>query len=119
MANLPVSSDPQGSQVFFNGYFSQPIQTSPAIYGQVYGYFYTLTNSADTASALSQAIITLTYNNKLDPLAVIKEFQAAPNSSNVKQLLISFFNSAKGATSKLGYNKNNTTPVFIARNIVA
>ena len=119
MANLPSTSQPQNTQVFFNGYFSQPIQVSDAIWGQVYGYFYDLTKNAETASVLAQSIITLTYNNNLEPLAVLQQFQSAPNSNNIKNLLISFFNSAKGPTSKLGYKNINATPVNVARNIIA
>ena len=118
MTNTPASQNTDTS-VFFNGYFSQPLQVSDALWGQVYGYFYTLTNSADAANALAQSVITLTYNNNLDPLAVLSQFQAAPNNTNIKQLLISFFNSAKGSTSKLGYKRNNTTAPTVAKNIIA
>ena len=119
MANLPTPTSSSSSQLFFNGYFSQPIQTNPAVWEQVYGYFLTLTKDSDAANALAQSIIALTYNNNLNPLSVIQQFQSSPNSNNVKQLLISFFNSAKGATSKLGYKKNNSVPSNIARNIIA
>jgi hypothetical protein len=121
MANTPdtITSNPLSSQTFFNGYFSQPIQVSDAVWGQVYGYFLTLTKDASAASALAQSVIALTYNNNLDPLAVINEFSKAPNSSNVKTLLISFFNSSKGSTSKLGFKKLNETPPSVSRNIIA
>jgi hypothetical protein len=118
MANLPTPVSVTNPSVFFNGYFSQPLQVSDAVWGQVYGYFFSLTNDVDSANALAQGVIALTYNNNLDPLTVIAQFQSAPNSSSVKQLLISFFNSAKGATSKLGYKINNATPPNVARNIV-
>jgi len=117
MANLP-NTQFTDTQVFFNGYFSQPIQVSDAVWGQVYGYFYTLTNDVDSASSLAQSVITLTYNNNLNPLDLIQQFQANPNTNNTKSLLISFFNNAKGATSKLGYNKNTTTAPLVARNII-
>jgi hypothetical protein len=118
MANLPNTVSSTSPEIFFNGYFSQPLQVSDAVWGQVYGYFLTVTNDAASASALAQAIIALTYNNNLNPLTVISQFQAAPNSSNVKQLLISFFNSAKGPTSKLGYTRNNTVSPNVSRNII-
>lgn len=119
MSNLPINSQPLNTQIFFNGYFSQPIQVSDAVWGQIYGFFYDLTKNSDTANVLAQSIITLTYNNNLEPLSVIKQFQTAPNSNNVKNLLISFFNNAKGPTSKLGYKNLNSTPPNIARNIIA
>jgi len=118
MANLPNTVENTNPSVFFNGYFSQPLQISDAVWEQVYSYFLTLTNDSASASALAQAVIALTYNNSLDPLTVIAQFRAAPNASNVKQLLISFFNSAKGATSKLGYTRNNAIPPSVSRNII-
>jgi hypothetical protein len=117
MSNLP-NSQQTDTQVFFNGYFSQPIQVSEATWNQIFGYFYTLTQSIDAASSLSQSVITLTYNNNLDPLDLIKQFQNNPNTNNTKNLLISFFNNAKGATSKLGYNKNTSVAPNISRNIL-
>jgi len=118
MSNIPTPSTYNSSQTFFNGYFSQPIQTSPDVWGQVYGYFFTLTKNADAANSLAQSVIALTHNNNLNPLSVIQQFQSAPNSNNVKQLLISFFNSAKGATSKLGYKNNNLVNPNVIRNLL-
>lgn len=117
MANLP-NTQYNDTQIFFNGYFSQPIQVSDALWGQVYGFFYTLTNDVDSASSLAQSVIALTYNNKLNPLDLIQQFQANPSSNNTKNLLISFFNNAKGPTSKLGYNKNSGITPSVARNIL-
>jgi hypothetical protein len=117
MANIPTGQQTD-TQVFFNGYFSQPLQVSDDVWGQVYGYFLTLTNSTDAASALAQSIITLSYNNNLNPLDLLKKFQENPDSSSVKNLLVSFFNSAKGATSKLGYKKLNSTAPTVVRNIL-
>jgi len=117
MANLPINGQTD-TQNFFNGYFTQPIQISDAVWQQVYGYFYTLTQDVEAASALAQNVIALTYNNKLNPLDLIQKFQANPSSNNIKTLLISFFNSVKGPTSKLGYNKNTATAPLVARNIL-
>jgi hypothetical protein len=117
MANVP-SGQTTNTQVFFNGYFSQPLQVSEAVWGQVYGYFLNLTNSSDAAAALAQSVITLTYSNSLNPLDLIQQFQTNPQSNNTKTLLISFFNSVKGATSKIGYKNNNSTAPIVARNIL-
>ena len=117
MANTPTTQQTD-TQVFFNGYFSQPIQVSDALWGQVYGYFLTITNSTDAASALAQSVITLSYNNNINALDLIQKFQTDPKSNNTKALLISFFNSVKGSTSKLGYKNNNSTTPNVARNII-
>jgi hypothetical protein len=117
MSNIP-QQQVTDTQLFFNGYFNQPIQISDAVYQQIYGYFLTLTNSTDAANALTQSVITLTYNNNLNPLDLIQKFQVDPKSNNTKALLVSFFNSTKGATSKLGYKNNNSTTPDVARNIL-
>lgn len=117
MANLPLTN-PTDVQAFFNGYFTQPIQVSDAVWQQVYGYFYNITNDVNAAAALAQNVITLTYNNNLNPLDLIKNFQSNPNQNNVKNLLISFFNSVKGPTSKLGFNKNTTVSASVSRTII-
>ena len=120
MTNTPTTTQNAfSSQVFFNGYFTQPIQVSADVWGQVYGYFFTLTSDANAANALAQSVIALTYNNNLDPLAVLADFQKNANSSSVKTLLISFFNSAKGPTSKLGYKLNNNVSTNVARNLLS
>ena len=119
MANTPTATNPYSSQTFFNGYFSQPVQVSSAVWGQVYGYFFSLTGDADAANSLAQAVISLTHNNKLDPIATLQEFQKDATSSNVKNLLISFFNSSKGPTSKIGYKNNNSIAPNVARNLLA
>jgi hypothetical protein len=119
MSNIPSTPNAFDSQVFFNGYFTQPIQVNQDVYGQVYGYFFTLTNDANAANALAQSVIALTYNNKLNPLDVLADFQKNANTSNIKALLISFFNSAKGPTSKLGFVKNNNVSANVARNLLA
>ena len=106
------------TDAFFNGYFSQTIQVSDAVWGQIYGYFIGLTKNSESANALSQAVIAICYNNNLDPLTLLKEFQANPVQSNVKTLLISFFNSTKGSTSKLGFKNNLNTSKYIERNLL-
>jgi hypothetical protein len=118
MANTPTTQITD-TQVFFNGYFNQPLQVSDAVWQQIYGYFYNLTNSADAANALAQSVISLTYNNNLNPLDLIKQFQQNPNSNSVKTLLISFFNSIKGSTSKLGYQKPSSVSPVVSKNILA
>ena len=84
MANVPTVTNSSSSKSFFNGYFTQPVQISDAVWGQVYGYFLELTNDSNAAKTLAQSIIALTYNNNLNPLTVLQQFQASPNNSNIK-----------------------------------
>ena len=119
MANIPNNNtEPNSSQTFFNGYFSQTLQVSSAVYGQVNGFFLARTSDAAVADSLSQALLTLTYNNNLDPLIMISEFEKAASDSDLKKLLISFFNASKGATSKLGYFNKKTNNNYVQKSIL-
>ena len=118
MANIPNNTDANSPQTFFNGYFSQTLQVSSAVYGQVNGFFLARTSNSAVADSLSQDLLTLTYNNNLDPLIMIAEFDKAASESDLKKLLISFFNASKGATSKLGYFNKRTDNNLIKRSIL-
>jgi hypothetical protein len=119
MSNIENKTDSAKTQTFFNGYFTQPIQISETVYQQVYNFFLTKMQDSSAASSLTQAVLTLTYNNNLNPLDVISDFGKASGSSDLKQLLIAFFNATKGSTSKLGYQNNQNISTFAKRNIVA
>lgn len=119
MANIPnTNTDPNSAQTFFNGYFSQTLQVSAAVYGQVNGFFLARTSSTTVADSLSQALLTLTYNNNLDPLVMIAEFDKAASESDLKKLLISFFNASKGPTSKLGFYNKRHNNQYVQRTIL-
>lgn len=119
MANVPnTNTDPDSVQNFFNGYFSQTLQVSSAVYGQVNGFFLARTSSPAVADSLSQALLTLTYNNNLDPLVMISEFDKTASESDLKKLLISFFNASKGSTSKLGYFNKKTKNNYVQKSIL-
>ena len=88
------------------------------IYNQLYTFFFNKTASANTAANLAQNVMILTYNNNLDPLQIIKDFEKAATQSEFKILLITFFNSLRGPTSKIGYSNNLFTNQWIQRNIL-
>lgn len=115
--NLP--STQTQTQEFFNGYFSQPVTMDPDVYNQVFGFFAAKTASAAAAQQLAQNVMILTYNNKLDPLSVIRDFGKAANDSEFKTLLITFFNSFRGPSSKIGFANNISPNRWVQRNIVA
>ena len=120
MANLPNSNiNPDSPQNFFNGYFSQTLNVSSAIYGQVYGFFRERTSNTTVADSLTQALLTLTYNNNLDPLVMVAEFDKAATESDLKKLMIAFFNASKGPTSKIGYHNVRYLNQYVQRSILA
>ena len=113
--NLPNNTSQ--TQQYFNGYYNQPVTMDPDIYNQVYSFFTSKTASAEAAKTLTQNVMILTYNNKLDPLAVIKDFSKAASESEFKILLITFFNSLRGPTSKVGYGNTRYVNQWVQRNI--
>lgn len=115
--NLPEQKTQ--TQTFFNGYFNQDVTMDPDVYNQVYSFFKSRTSSTVAANQLTQTVMILTYNNKLDPLIVINDFAKAANTSEFKTLLMTFFNSLRGPTSKIGYANNVNRNEWIERNILA
>lgn len=115
-ANIPNTTS--ATQDFFNGYYSQPIPVDSAVYDRVLSFFKTKTISLNAAEQLTQNVIALTYKNKLDPIAVINDFDKATTSSDFKLLFITFFNSLREPTSKVGFGNSITTNQWIRRNIV-
>jgi hypothetical protein len=115
--NLPDKASQ--TQQFFNGYFNQQITMNSDVYNQVYSFFVSRTTSASAANQLTQTVMVLTYNNKLDPLAIIRDFSKASNNSEFKTLLVTFFNSLRGPTSKIGFANNTYQNQWVQRNIKA
>jgi hypothetical protein len=115
--NLPTPTTP--TQQFFDGYFNQTISIDPDVYQRVYSFFLNKTASDAAAKQLAQNVIALTYNNKIDPISVINDFDKAAGSSELKTLLITFFNSLRGPTSKIGYGNTKFTNQWVQRNIKA
>lgn len=109
----------QYSRNLFNGTYYQNIPVSEGVYDLVYGYFLTKTNLKDSADALTQAVLTLSYNTKINALDILNEFDKAPNESDLKKLMISVFNTSRGSTSKIGFSNGTTINRWVSRNIVS
>jgi hypothetical protein len=115
--NLPTSST--NSQVLFQSVVGTEINVSADIYDQVLTFFLTKTSSRIAAEQLTQSVLSLTYENSLNPLKILSEFNKAANDSELKTLLIAFFNSLRPSTSKIGFSSNIQTNKWVQRNIVA
>jgi hypothetical protein len=115
--NLPTSNT--NSQVLFQSVIGTEINVSADIYDQVLTFFLTKTGSKIAAEQLTQSVLSLTYENSLDPLKILFEFNKAASNSELKTLLIAFFNSLRPATSKIGFSSNIQTNKWVQRNIVA
>ena len=115
--NLPNTTST--TQQFFNGYFNQPVTMQPDVYNTVYSFFKNATESDAAAETLTKNVMVLTYNNNLDPLQIIKDFGKAATQSELKTLLISFFNSLRGPSSKIGFSNKTNANQWVQRNILA
>lgn len=118
MSNLPITSnETKALQQLFNGSFYQEVPVGAAAYDVIYGFFLDKTGLKEAADSLTQALITIGFNNRVNPLDIINEFDKTSNNSDLKKLMIAFFNSGKLPTSKVGYNKGVTSNKWVARNI--
>ena len=106
------------TQNFFNGYYSQPVPVDSEIYDRVLTFFKSKTSSTAAAEQLTQNVIALTYKNKLDPIDIIRDFDKAATNSELKVLFITFFNSLRDPTSKVGFANTTTTNQWVKRNIL-
>jgi hypothetical protein len=103
----------------FNGTFYQNIPVSENVYSIVYSFFFDKTKLKESADALTQSLLTLSYNSNVNPIDIIQEFVKAPNDSDYKKLLISVFNTGKPNTSRVGFSNGTTINRWVSRNIVA
>lgn len=117
--NLPKNDQNLPVKQLFNGSFYQSIPVDENTYSIVYGFFFDRTSLKESADVLTQTLISLSYNNKLNPIDVLKEFDKDTSESNYKKILISVFNAGRYSSSKLGYGKGTTINKWVARNIVA
>ena len=119
ITNVPPSNDATESlKQLFNGAFYQTLPVDENTYSVIYGFFLERTNLKDSADALTQTLISLCYNNKINPLSVLTEFDKTTNESNFKKILISVFNTGRTPTSKIGYSQGIQPNKWVARNIV-
>lgn len=109
----------QYNRNLFNGIYYQTVPVSEGVYDLVYGYFLSKTNLKESAESLTQSVLTLSYNTKINALDILNEFEKAPNDSDLKKLMISVFNTSRGATSKIGFSDGTTINRWVARNIIA
>ena len=91
--------------------------TNSQLFDQLYSFFLNKTASSSAATQITQTLITLTNDNKLDPLSIIQEFDKAANNSELKLLLIALCNSLRPSSSKIGYQYDVAYNKWVQRNI--
>lgn len=118
--NLPNDSqETQSLRQLFNGSFYQSVPVDEGTYSIIYGFFLDRTNLPEAAESLTQSILTIGFNNKVNPLDVLKEFDKAATDSDFKKIMIALVNTGRIATSKVGYNRGTTVNKWVQRTIIA
>jgi hypothetical protein len=114
--NLPDTKTT--TEQIFNGYYTQQVTYNPEVYNQILAFFISRSESESAAKQLTQSVMALTYNNNLDPLTVLKDFGSAASTNEFKLLLLTFFNTLRGPTSKIGYANDTFKNQWVERNIL-
>jgi hypothetical protein len=118
--NLPSTANTEKVEKIFNGAFYQEVPMSENVYSVVFAFFLEkMNNLQDVAQSLTQILIAVCYNNNLQPLDILKEFDKATSESSFKRILINVLNTNRYPSSKLGYSRDSATNKWVARNIVA
>ena len=120
--NLPLVDERSTSTIrtlsLFNGYFEQEVKINTSVYDIVNGFFLNRMKSPEAANALAAAVLTTTYNNKIDPLTFIKELEEM-SSIQLTDVLALYLNETRRNTSLLGVTVAITPNIPVARNILA
>lgn len=114
--NLPNITT--SNQQFFNSYDGIQYDVDPAVYDQIYNFFRGRTSSDLAAQELTQYLIIMTHNNQLNPLNLLPDL-ANNNITDIKALIITFFNTIRDPYSKLGFTNSTNTNYWVSRNIIA
>jgi hypothetical protein len=115
---LSLPSETTSTQKFFNSIDGIQYDVNPAVYDQVYNFFRGRTTSDLAAQELTQYLIIMTHNNQLNPLNLLPDL-ANNNVTDIKALIITFFNTIRDSYSKLGFTNVTNTNYWVDRNIIA
>ena len=105
------------TQQFFNTFNGKQFTVDSSTYNQIYNFFRSRSTSDLAAQQLTQYLIIMTYNNKLNPLTIINQL-STDTTNDIKSLVITFFNGTRDAYSKLGFANANITNFWVDRNII-
>ena len=118
--NLPtVSKETQSLRQLFNGSFYQNVPVDEGTYSIIYGFFLDRTMLPEAADTLTHTVLTIGFNNKINPLDVLNEFDKAATDSDFKKILVALVNTGRVETSKVGYNRGSVTNKWAQRAIIA
>ena len=119
--NLPVETEYNNSElrtrVYFNGYFDIELKVDSSTHEYVYSWFLREMGDGASAEAFTHSLITIAYENKLNPLDLLNQFEQQEGVS-VNSLMAALINRTRRDTSLLGIKTPTTTNPTVARNIL-
>jgi len=121
--NLPIvppstSTNTTKTLRLFNGYFDTKVTVDINVYDVVHGFFVRKIKSQEAADALTAAVITTSFDNKLDPLQVIKDLDSV-DDLELDATLALYMNETRRNTSLLGVKQTQPVIEIVARSILA
>jgi len=115
---LSLPDNTTSTQKYFNSLDGIQYNIDPHVYDQVYNFFRARATSDIAAQEMTQYLIIMTHNNQLNPINLLPDL-ANNNVTDVKTLIITFFNTVRDSYSKLGFTNITNTNYWVDRNIIA
>jgi len=122
MSNLPLAGQNTNNDAsvdaFYKGYYKTDIPVSGAVYDATLTFFLRRTKGDRTAAeALTSSVMVIALNRGIEPMAIIDDFKRLKDDAAFKAAIVSFLNSDRRPTSKLGYAATPQTNGYVTRNI--
>ena len=122
MSNLPLAGRNTNNDAtvgsFWSGYYKTDIPVSGAEYDAVLTFFLKRTKGDRTAAeALTSSTMVIALNRGIAPMSIIEDFKRIQDDLAFKAAIVSFLNSDRRPTSKLGYASEPVIDGYVTRNI--
>jgi hypothetical protein len=101
---------------YFNNFFKQPIDISPAQDDAIVTFFETVTDNKESAKALASAVIYTSKQQQTDPMQILDEFRKL-DKGQLNAYLCMFLNLNRVGTSLLGVNTQPVKSKYVERSI--
>jgi hypothetical protein len=101
---------------YFNNFFKQPIDISPAQDDAIVAFFETVTDNKESAKALASAVIYTSKQQQTDPMQILDEFRKL-DKGQLNAYLCMFLNLNRVGTSLLGVNTQPVKSKYVERSI--
>lgn len=101
---------------YFNNFFNQTIDISPAQDDAIVSYFQTITDNRESAVALASAVIYTSKQQLTDPMQILDEFKKL-DKGQLNSYLCMFLNLNRVGTSLLGINTQPAKSKYVQRSI--